>query len=59
MRNQRILIVSLPEHRRVGIDVVTISNKEHGHVIHGMLGFQDPRVELILDQFDLDDAVEN
>ena len=54
MRNQRILIVSLPEHRRIGIDVVTISNRKHGRTIHGMLGFQDPRIELILHQLDLD-----
>ena len=57
-RIQRILIVSLQEHSRVGIDT-TISNRKHDRIIHDMLGFQDPRIELILDHFDLDDAVRN
>ena len=65
MRKHRILIVSLPEHSRIEMKIVTCSNRkygrdeidvvafhkrEHARGTHGMHRFQDLLNELILDQ---------
>ena len=74
MRKHRILMISLPEHIRLEmnvdtfnnrkhgrdeIDVVTFQKREHARGTHGMHRFQDLHNELILDQLGLDNTEEN
>ena len=74
VRIHRTLMISLPEHIRLEmnvntfdnrkhgrdeIDVVTLQKREHVRATHGMHGFQKLHTELILDQLGLNSTEEN